>query len=63
MNIQLPFINIYSGISTFVGVEPTNVAWPPSAVMSDVLNHYTTEASKTGCSSSLYMSESFQDYS
>ena len=29
----------------FVGVEPTNAACPPSTATSDVLNHYTTEAS------------------
>ena len=31
---------------TFIcGVEPTNEAYAPSIAMSDVLNHYTTEAS------------------
>ena len=29
----------------FVGVEHTNAAYPPSTATSDVLNHYTTEAS------------------
>ena len=28
-----------------MGVEPTNAANAPSTAMSDVLNHYTTEAS------------------
>ena len=32
-------------ISTSVGVEPTNAACAPSTATSDVLNHYTIEAS------------------
>ena len=45
------FVFLYSGgiihINTliYVGVEPTNAACPPSTATSDVLNHYTTEAS------------------
>ena len=36
---------IHINISTSVGVEPTNVACAPSTATSDVLNHYTIEAS------------------
>ena len=36
---------IHINISTSVGVEPMNVAYTPSTAMSDVLNHYTIEAS------------------
>ena len=40
---------------TSVGVEPTNAACAPSTATSDVLNHYTTEASpQKGFSSSVY---------
>ena len=37
---------IHINISTSVGVEPTNAACAPSTAMSDVLNHYTVEASQ-----------------
>ena len=36
---------IHINISTSVGVEPTNAACTPSTATSDVLNHYTIEAS------------------
>ena len=36
---------IHINISTSVGVEPTNAACAPSTATSDVLNHYTIEAS------------------
>ena len=40
---------IYKGwnkvVLTSVGVEPTNAACAPSTATSDVLNHYTIEAS------------------
>ena len=36
---------IHINISTSVGVEPTNTACAPSTATSDVLNHYTIEAS------------------
>ena len=37
---------IHINISTSVGVEPTNAACAPSTATSDVLNHYTIEASR-----------------
>ena len=36
---------IHTNISTSLGFEPTNTAWAPSTATSDVLNHYTIEAS------------------
>ena len=36
---------IHINISTYVGIEPTNVACAPSTATPDVLNHYTIEAS------------------
>ena len=36
---------IHIKISTSVGVEPMNAACAPSTATSDVLNHYTIEAS------------------
>ena len=36
---------MHINITTSVGVEPKNKACVPSTATSDVLNHYTTEAS------------------
>ena len=36
---------IHIHISTYLGVEPTNAASAPSTATSDVLSHYTIEAS------------------